>query len=167
LITLNDIRKKVEELAEKINSKTELLPTYGYSKDFAFPHIEIDSVGLLHYVIVERGQELERKTTNKIDELLFWIFADITFSMACDYELQNRIENKDCRRIMFDKQEELLGLLDNSWQQKEANEHLNILKNHPFDDLAGLRATYFGQLREQGFSETEIIKLAYERYPKN
>jgi Immunity protein 63 len=166
-MTLDDIKKKVEELAVKINAPTDLLPTYGYTKDFAYPHIEVDKVGFLHYVIVERGQELDRRTTEKFDDLLYWIFANVTFSMACDYELKNRIEDKDCRRIMFDKQEELLGLLNNNWKQKEKAEHQSILNNHPFDDLASLRATYCGQLREQGLSETEINKLAYEKYPKS
>ena len=167
MITLDDIKKKVEELAVKINAPTDLLPTYGYTKDFAYPHIEVDKFGLLHYVIVERGQELERRTTEKLDNLLYWIFTNVTFSMACDYELKNRIEDKDCRRIIFDKQEELLGLLSNNWKQKEKAEHQSILKNHPFDDLASLRATYCGQLRQQGLSETEINKLACEKYPEN
>jgi hypothetical protein len=165
--SLDDIKQKVRELANKINVPTELLPTYGYSKDFAYPHIEVDNLGLLHYVIVERGEELDRRTTDKLDDLLYWIFADVTFSMACDYELKNRIEDKDCRRIMFDKQEQLLGQLNDTWREKESEEHKSILKTHSFDDLAGLRATYCGQLRQQGLSETEINKMAYEKYPEN
>ncbi len=165
--SLDDIKKKVDELAEIINATNDLLPTYGYSKDFAYPHIEIDNFGLLHYVIIERGQELERKTTDQLDDLLYWIFADVTFSMAADYELKNRIEDKDCRRIMFDKQEEFLGKLNENWRLKEKAEHQSILKRHPFDDLAGLRATYCGQLRKLGLTETEIHKLAYAKYPEN
>jgi hypothetical protein len=165
--SLDDIKKKVDELAEIINAKTDLLPTYGYSKDFAYPHIEIDNFGRLHYVIIERGEELERKTTEKLDDLLYWIYTSVTFSMASDFELKNRIEDKDCRRLMFEKQEELLGQLNEKWRLKENTEHQNILKRHPFDDLAGLRATYCGQLRKQGLAETEIDKLAYSKYPEN
>jgi hypothetical protein len=164
--SLEEIKEKVQELASKINAPTDLLPTFGYSKDFAYPHIEVDNLGLLHYVVIERGQELDRKTTNKLDDLLYWIFADVTFNMACDYELKNRIEDKDFRRIMFDKQEQLLGQLNDIWRQTENEEHIRILKTHPFDDLAGLRATYFGELRKQGFSEIEISKMAYEKYPE-
>jgi hypothetical protein len=51
--------------------------------------------------------------------------------------------------------------------QKEHAEHQNIIKNHPFDDLASLRATYSGQLRQLGLPENEIFKLAYEKYPVN
>ena len=165
--SLDDIKNEVDKLANKINASTDLLPTYSYSRDLAYPHIEVDSSGLLYYVIVERGEELERRITNKLDDLLFWIFSSVTFSMASAYELKNRIEDKDCRRIMFDKQEELLGILSENWKQKENAEHQRILKNHPFDDLAGIRANYCGQLRKQGISETEIKKLAYEKYPEN
>ena len=33
--------------------------------------------------------------------------------------------------------------------------------------MAGLRATFCGQLRKQGYSEIEIEKLAYDKYPQN
>jgi len=166
-LSLEEIKKAVDEFAARINPPANLLPTYGYSRDFAYPHIEVDSLGLLHFVVVERGQERDRKTTDNLDTLLYWIFSGITFSLACEYELKHRIEDKDCRRIMFDKQEELLGILSDTWRQKESEEHKKILKNSPFDDLAGLRATYCGQLRQQGYSEIEINKLAYAKYPEN
>lgn len=87
--------------------------------------------------------------------------------MASDYEIKNRIEDKDCRRIIFDKQEELLGKLNENWRLKENAKHQSILKIYPFNDLAGLRATYCEQLRKQGLTETEIDKLAYSKYPEN
>ncbi|MES2395994.1 MAG: Imm63 family immunity protein [Bacteroidota bacterium] len=167
MITLNDIKNKVDELALKINAPTNLLPTYGQQNRDAHPYIEVDNLGFMFYVISERGQEYERKMSDKIDDLLYCIFAGVTFSMSCDYELKNRIEAKDCRRIMFDKQEELLGQLKDTWGKKKNAEHQSILKTHPFDDLAGLRATYCGQLRKKGYLETEINKLAYAKYPKN
>lgn len=143
------------------------MPNYGYSNDGAHPHIEVDNFGSLNYVIIERGEELERKITDKLDDLLYWIFSSVTFSLACNIELKNRIEDKDCRRIMFENQEELLGQLNENWRLKEIVEHQEILKKRPFDDLAVLRATYCGQLRKQGVAETEINKLAYAKYPQN
>ena len=156
-LSLADIKAKTEELASLIDATTDLLPTYGYSRDFAYPHIEVDSNGLLHYVIVERGQELERKTTSDLDELLYWIFSDVTFSMANQHELKNRVADKDNRRILFAKQEELLGKLIINWQQKEREEHQRILLKYPFDDLGGLRTTYCRQLRNKGL-EKQILR---------
>ena len=165
--TLGDIKKRVDELASKIDAPSNLLPSFGQQTWDAHPYIEVDSLGFMFYIISERGQEYERSMTDKIEDLLYRIFSTVTFTMACDYELKNRIEDKDCRRIMFEKQEELLGLLNNNWSQRQKDEHQSALKNHPFDDLAGLRATYCGQLRQEGLSETEIKKLAYEKYPES
>ncbi len=163
--SLNDIRKKVDEFTLKINAPKNLLPSYGQQTKDAHPYIKVDDLGHMFYIVSERGEEYEKKMTSKIDELLYWIFADITFIMARDYEFENRIENKDSRRMIFDKQEMLLGELDKTWKEKEYTTHQRILKSHPFDDLAGLRATLSRQLRQQGYSETEINKLAYEKYP--
>jgi len=166
-LSLDEIKKKVDELALKINAPDNLLPGYGQLKYEAHPYIEMDNRGLMYFVISERGEVNERKKTDQLDDLLYWIFADVTFSMACDFELKNRIEDKDSRRLIFEKQEELLGILSNTWPQIENKEHKNILKNNPFDDLAGVRATYCGELRKKGYSESEITKLAYDRYPAN
>ena len=164
--TVTEIQNIVNQLAEKINAPSNLLPTFSSPIGDATPNIEVDNLGLYNYVISERGNEFERKLTSDLNDLLYWIFSSVTFSMACDYELKNRIEEKDCRRIMFEKQEELLGILDKKWEEKERKEHQSILVNSPFDDLAGLRATYCGELRAIGLSESEIDKLAYEKYPE-
>lgn len=160
MISLDVVKKKVDELAAIINAPADLLPTYGYSRDFAYPHIEIDQFGCFSFVVIERGQELERRATDVVDTLLYWIFSGVTFTMACNYELKHRVEDNDSRRIIFSKQEELLGILNDSWRRLEHEEYQIILKKYPFDDLAGLRATYFRQLRKQGYPEKEIEKLA-------
>jgi hypothetical protein len=160
-----EVKKRVNELASEINAPEELLPTYGYSKDFAYPHIEIDNRGAYHYVIIERGEELERKSTKILDELLYWIFANITFSMSSDFELKNRIEEKDSRRMMFNKQEVLIGILNPEWEKLEIKRHSEILKSYPFDDLSGIRAKLSRELRNKGLSEIEIIKIVKEEYP--
>lgn len=134
LLSLDDIKKTVEQLASKIHAPQQLLPTYGRTRDGAWPHIEVDASGALHFVVVERGQELERKTTNDLNDLLYWIFDSITFSMSVDFELKNRKWGRDCRRMMFAKQEELLGILDPSWQQKQHEEHKRVIKENPFID---------------------------------
>jgi Immunity protein 63 len=147
LLTLKEIEVEVNHLAGLIAAPKDLLPTYGYSRDFAYPHIEVDQSGY-HYVIIERGQELDRRSTGDMLQLLYWVFESVTFSLAIDYELKNRIENQDFRRIAFAKQEEFLAILNPEWAERQKIKHLAILQKHPFDDLAGLRATYCCQLRK-------------------
>jgi len=143
-----------------------MLPSYGWMRWDSHPYIEIDDRGWMYYVVSERGNR-EEKIAVDLDHLLYLIFSAVTHRMAFDYELRHRIEDKDCRRIAFAKQEELMGILNKKWQERKIEEHQRILFSAPFDDLAGLRATYFRQLRVEGYSEVEIEKLAYEKYPKN
>jgi Immunity protein 63 len=165
-LSLDEIKKNVDELAAKISAPSNLLPSYGNLKYEAHPYIEVDNLGFMFYVVSEEGQELERKMTDKLDDLLYWIFSGVTFSMAWDYERKNRIEDKDSRRMAFEKQEDLLGTLNSAWRKIKNEEHNRILISHPFDDLAGFRATYCRQLRKQGYSEAAITQIAYEKYPK-
>jgi len=140
MLTLSEIKTEVDRLAAQIGASGNILPTYGRSEDGARPHIEVDSRGY-HYVVVERGQELARLTTNELDELLYNIFESMTFSLACKYELAHRIETQDCRRIIFQRQVELLSELSRRWGERESQRHKEILRRHPFDDNANIRAS--------------------------
>lgn len=131
--SLNEIKYEIDRFAAQIGAPDALLPTYGYSEDGARPHIEVDSRGY-HYVVVERGQELSRLTTSELDELLYHVFAHVTFALACQYELKHRVQNQDFRRLMFGHQIKLLSLLSRKWADIESQEHERILQQHPYDD---------------------------------
>ena len=165
-LSYSSVQQTVEQLAAKIDAPFNLLPTYARTRDSAYPHIEIDDSGLLHYVVVERGQELERLSTKDEDELLYWIFAGVTFSMAVAYELKNRIYSQDARRIMFGKQEELLGKLSQNWKQREIGEHKKILEKNPFDDNINLRVDSYVELVADGHSIESATKISGEKFPE-
>jgi hypothetical protein len=54
--------------------------------------------------------------------------------MALKYEYKNRKENQDPRRLYFEKQLEMLGLIDENYQKRGEIEIDDILKNAPYDD---------------------------------
>lgn len=130
LKTMDAVRGRVEQLAGSISAPADHLPTYGKSSDSARPHIEIDD--RYHWIVVERGEELERRSTLILHQLLYWVFASVTFSMACDYELTHRRRGEDVRRIIFRRQLELLRSLDPSWAKLRAAELAVTLAAHPF-----------------------------------
>ena len=72
-------------MALAIAAPASSLPTFGKTEDGARPHIEVRS-DAYHYVVVERGCELERKRTPDLQELLYWVFSDVTHQMAFQYE---------------------------------------------------------------------------------
>ena len=163
-LTLSEVETRIVELAQKIGAGQGICPTYGYSEQTGCPHIEINVQGY-HYVVAERGQESERHSTLDLDELLYWVFADMAFSMATSYELKNRIEDQDCRRIIFQGQLELLEMLSPQWAARQIQEQEKILKKYPFDDFSSVRASLCRELREQGNSAEEAWKMACEQYP--
>jgi hypothetical protein len=69
-----------------------------------------------------------------IDDFLYKIFADVTFILSIEYELANRIDNQDCRRVMFEHRVKLLTLLSPQWGERESKEHKQILQVYPFDE---------------------------------
>ena len=133
---LEEIRKKVEEISLKLPQKIDINSyiTFGNQEDFAKPNIEIDNSLFYNFIVVERGQELEKRITLNLDDLLYWIFELITFDLASKFELQNRIENSDFRKILFKKQEELLSFISDEWKAKKLTEHNEILKIFPFQE---------------------------------
>ena len=160
MITLTQIKTEVDRRAALIGAIGDAsLPTYGHTQDFARPHIEVDSRGY-HFVVVERGQEQSRFTTPDLEELLYKIFQSVTFSLACSYELAHRIESQDPRRLIFQRQLELLSQLSPHGGEREADEHQRILRKHPFDDRSAMRARLSAQVGWQKACEQYPLQSA-------
>ncbi|MGY6648305.1 Imm63 family immunity protein [Wenyingzhuangia sp. IMCC45574] len=129
---LQNLRKEIVLIAEKINAPSNLFPTLGSPIGDATPNIEVDNSGNYHFVVSERGNEYERKVFEDENELLYLIFSGITFSMACDFELKNRNQSEDFRKQIFEKQFELMNRLKEEWGEKIISEHQDILKTNPY-----------------------------------
>ena len=125
---MEELEEEINRLAALIDAPKHLLPTFGYSNDFARPHVELKSRGKkFHLVIVERGQERERWKTADKKEFLFWIFESVTASMADKLELQNRIEGEDSRIQSFRIREELIGVIDPDYRERLEVKHRKLL----------------------------------------
>jgi hypothetical protein len=164
MLKLYEIEIKVNELAQKIGAPQNILPTYGYSEQTARPHVEV-SAWAYYYVVAQSGQEVSRYATIDVDQLLYKIFVDVTFALAVTYASENRIENQDIRRLVFQRQVELLTLLSPQWGERQAQEQAQILKQAPFDDYGSVRAVFWKSLRDQGYSVAEANKMAHDKYP--
>lgn len=132
-LNIEEIENRVLQLAKRINAPISIIPNFGYTKDFGHPHIEVNGDGY-HFIVVERGTEWERKTTERLSELLYWTFEHITSSMAWDFERQNRIPNQDARILAFKKQLELMDKIDHEYAQKLRYEINQILTIAPYQN---------------------------------
>jgi hypothetical protein len=108
------------------------LPTFGRSEDFARPHLEVDDA--YHWVVVERGQEFDRRTTRDPDELLYWTMASAVSATAGEWELAHRVPGRDTRCGWFERQLALMARLNPSWRDRRAAELDEVLHRHPYDD---------------------------------
>jgi len=97
------VAREVDLLASQIGAPPSQLPTYGRSEDMARPHVEVAG-RFLSWVVVERGNEIDRKTTRDLDELLYWIFRSVAAGMASDFAARNPVEGKEFRYPMFRKE---------------------------------------------------------------
>lgn len=132
MLSLDDIQKRVAELAARIAAPSESLPSFGRTMDFGRPHIE--SGAAYHWVVVERGREQERRTTTNVDELLYWIFEAVSFDMAMAQSMAEQRPNEDFRRSLFRQQLDLMTTLDPAWGRRCRDEIGTILAKDPFAD---------------------------------
>ena len=133
MISMDQIRRRVREYGELIDAPQNLLNISDKPIGDGSPHVEITE-SLYNYVISERGVEHSRRQTKKIDDLLYWIFSDIVSTMSFDYELENRISDRDCRRLAFEHKLRLLGALNKSWKEREAAKIKLTLEESPYSD---------------------------------
>jgi hypothetical protein len=109
---------------------------HGVPQAFGAPHVEI--VGdKYHYVVCERGNEYERKSTTDEDELLYWLISDDVSEMAGDFELKHRVKGKDFRRVRFAKEIALMGRISSEWAERKTDDIQKILADHPYNDRVG------------------------------
>ncbi|WP_133273784.1 Imm63 family immunity protein [Hymenobacter radiodurans] len=108
----------VSALGNLIDAPASSLPTFGRNEDFARPEIQVHNDGY-HFIVVERGQELERRIFGQLEELLFHVFQKVTFEMACNHEVKNRIADQDSRILIFTKQLQLLKQIDKGFAEKQ------------------------------------------------
>ena len=60
--------------------------------------------------------------------------SDVVFDVAVKFELENRVNNQDFRRLIFSKRLELMSILDARWYAWHKREIELTLINSPFDD---------------------------------
>lgn len=114
---LGTIKREVDRLAALIDAPERSLPTYGRSEDMARPHIEVAGPQM-SWVVVERGKEWERRTTDEMDELLFWIFRAVVAEMSSTFAARHPVEGREFRYPMFKKELELMSRLSPEWRSR-------------------------------------------------
>lgn len=133
MFDLNLLKKEVEKKGAIIDAPRSLLLVHTTPVGDGTPHIELTKDGCF-YVSSERGYEIFRERIKDFDELVYRIFDDVTTHMASDYELMNRIDTQDCRRLIFKRKLELLNKINHEWKDRGKVAIEAILKESPYID---------------------------------
>jgi hypothetical protein len=88
---MEKLNLQIKTYAKKINAPLEYLPTIEACQNDGHPMIQ-EVHGFYHLVIKERDIEYNRKIFQDVNDILYEIFDSVTFSMATDFELKNRIK---------------------------------------------------------------------------
>ena len=134
---INVFKHKMYDYGEKINltEQSKKYPIIAKSAHVFPEGASIYADDTWHYIVMERGQEQEHHSSEDLEEILYYVFETITSSLAEKYAMKNRVKGKDFRRLFFEKQLELLGIIDKGYQKKLEEELILVLERAPYKDL--------------------------------
>lgn len=165
VVNLKELQTHIRKLAARAGLRDADLPTFGSSADGGRPHIEtID--GVYYYVVCERGTELERTLFIDENELYYLALRDATAQVVGDRVLAARgDEFRDSRRERFRLHEDLMRQIEPAWAKRVSQEYAAVLRKHPFDDAAAVRARRAAALRASGVEAESAWRRACDEYP--
>ncbi|WP_422464123.1 MULTISPECIES: Imm63 family immunity protein [unclassified Endozoicomonas] len=161
-VTLQSLQETIMTYGAMIDAPFELLVLHSKASSDGSPFLELCGEDIF-FVSVERGIEFERLKTQKVDTFLYWFFKRVVSHIA--YSATSNTDDRDQRRTVFDKEVELLSVLDKNWGEMRAKEHKAILLRSPFDDNAQKRVELNKKLISDGLDTSRAYEKACETYP--
>jgi Immunity protein 63 len=130
-LSYEDLLEQIQRLAKRIDMPASYLPNQLVVTDY----LQIKKIDD-HYTLTysERGSVSSEHTFETSADLFYAYFKDATRMMAVDYEVRNRVEHQDIRRIQFTKWIELMSTLNSAWRSKLSQETQAMLKDRPYQD---------------------------------
>jgi Immunity protein 63 len=117
--------------AAVIEAPVSELPPFA-PQDAAVPFVKV-SDGVLHWIVVERGEELDHRETRDVREWLSWVFRAVTRRLAARWELAHRIAYVESRLPIFCKHLELMARLDEGWAADALAAYRRTLTRSPYE----------------------------------
>lgn len=102
-------------------------------RDVGSSHVEY-SDGEFHYIVTERGLDLESRSTADRSEILYWMIYDLTFWMGVAFEFKHRVEGPDARRVIFSYWLDQMKKAELAFADRLELHIAKILTDNPFVD---------------------------------
>ncbi|MGO7087191.1 Imm63 family immunity protein [Rhizobium leguminosarum] len=104
-----EIENRFLEVAHKIGVPAGKTIVQFQGDGMATPYVDLKDSDEIYYVVEERGVELERVKCSSIDDVLYFLFSDITHDMASSHAATHGKPGTEFRRLMFQEQLRLFG----------------------------------------------------------
>lgn len=129
------LRVEYDKLSQRIHPFDGIYSFQTERSDDGSPHVEFRD-GEYHYIVTERGLDLESRSTPDVREIVYLMLYDVTFWQGVAYEFKNRVESQDCRRMIFAHQLELMKRADEQFAERLKLQIAEILERNPYNDQA-------------------------------
>ncbi len=130
---LKILQAEYNELCQRIKPFDGKYTILTEREDVGIAHVEFTG-GEYHYIVTERGLDLERRSTVDRSEILYWMIYSLTFWMGVEFEFKNRIEGPDPRRMIFAHWLEQMKKADQAMADRLEKDIAQILAKNPFVD---------------------------------
>lgn len=132
---LYELERRARDLAREHGLESYLLTQFGAVQKL-FAYVQQDTHGFHFITPDEDGSEMERRTTQDADDILFWVVSDAA-SRAALYRFGSHNSDvqssggKSCRQAWFERELEILGRISPEWRRRRRTELDKILTAHP------------------------------------
>ncbi|MDR0308698.1 MAG: immunity 63 family protein [Coriobacteriales bacterium] len=142
MLSTANLKKHVEDLYSRVKQKTIEDGVYQNLSIFWGKGVPSGNDGRFcysdgqkyYYGISERGECNIQKTTKNLEEISYLAISSSIKRMSGVFELNNRIEGQDFRRLWFGKTIEYWKTIGNEYSEMAENEQQVILSVAPFND---------------------------------
>lgn len=133
MIDISQLQEKIYEIGGIIDAPISMLKVKSSPSWDGTPYIR-PSVEGYFYIYEERGVAWKEEGPMDEDSVLYLFFEGVVSSMSLDYELKNRVEGQDFRRVYFSHQIELMSKIGIDWSNRRKAYFDEVLKRSPFND---------------------------------
>jgi hypothetical protein len=112
-----DLERRAHEIGDRIGAPQAAYPPFDQHLDAGYPNV-LRRDGEWVWEVHERGKLLQRRTSRDEDDILYWIFVDVTRWMGSERARKHPTSAEDSRVGWAGPTLELLGRLDPRWEAR-------------------------------------------------
>lgn len=134
MLTQSEVEDAIQAVAARLSGVLSHQIPDGVNRDAGYPFVRIEGDVFL-YLAYERGRETVRMETRDLDELLWFVFHNVTRQLAMTRVVAGlRDRRKDSRRRWFPRWVALMTELRPEWGLRTQSHIDDVLAQSPYHD---------------------------------